>query len=204
MALRIYGNRVLKTLPGQATRPTPAKVRQALFNIWQGDIAGCRWLDLCAGSGAMGAEALCRGAKTVVGIERSAAACRVIRENWQRVAKVDQSFFLLRGDVVKQLQRLRSTSGNLAAPQRFDRIYFDPPYTSNLYIPVLSQIGAFQLLAWGGELAVEHQPNHWPADNISGLKIIRQKQYGKTHLTFYSQDDCSSKTAPSPGNTPTQ
>ncbi len=61
MSLRIYGNRQLKTLMGQATRPTPSLVREALFNIWQGTIVGCRWLDLCTGSGAMGAEALCRG-----------------------------------------------------------------------------------------------------------------------------------------------
>ena len=60
--MRIYGNRQLKTLPGQITRPTPARVREAVFNIWQGSVENCRWLDLCAGSGSMGAEALCRGA----------------------------------------------------------------------------------------------------------------------------------------------
>ena len=54
--MRIYGNRQLKTLPGQATRPTSARVREALFNIWQGEITGCCWLDLCAGNGSMGAE----------------------------------------------------------------------------------------------------------------------------------------------------
>jgi 16S rRNA (guanine966-N2)-methyltransferase len=81
--LRIYGNRALKTLPGEATRPTSARVREALFNIWQGRIVDCRWLDLCTGSGAMGAEALCRGAAEVVGIERSAEAYTVTRENWQ-------------------------------------------------------------------------------------------------------------------------
>ena len=52
--LRIYGNRPIKTLSGQATRPTPARVREAVFNIWQGSVQNCRWLDLCAGCGAMG------------------------------------------------------------------------------------------------------------------------------------------------------
>ncbi|MEO1509975.1 MAG: RsmD family RNA methyltransferase, partial [Cyanobacteria bacterium J06633_23] len=92
MSIRIYGNRAIKTLPGQATRPTPAKVREALFNIWQGRLQGCRWLDLCAGSGAMGAEALCRGASNVVGIEKSRSACRIIQTNWQTVAKPEQTF----------------------------------------------------------------------------------------------------------------
>ena len=69
--MRIYGNRQLKTVPGQRTRPTSARVREALFNILaRSRITGCRWLDLCAGNGSMGAEALCRGASKVVGIEQ--------------------------------------------------------------------------------------------------------------------------------------
>ncbi|MFN9615418.1 MAG: RsmD family RNA methyltransferase, partial [Dolichospermum sp.] len=104
MSLRIYGNRLLKTLPGENTRTTRARVREALFNIWQGTITGCRWLDLCAGSGAMGAEALCREAKVVIGIEQSSLACAIIQENWQRVAKPEQKCQLLRGNVTQQLK----------------------------------------------------------------------------------------------------
>ena len=106
MSLRIYGNRLLKTLPGEHTRPTSARVREALFNIWQGRISGCRWLDLCAGSGSMGAEALCREASVVIGIEESSQSCAIIQENWQQVAKPDQKFQLLRGDVTQQLKKL--------------------------------------------------------------------------------------------------
>jgi 16S rRNA (guanine966-N2)-methyltransferase len=176
--LRIYGNRALKTLPGDVTRPTPARVRQALFNIWQGTIDGCRWLDLCAGSGAMGAEALCRGAAELVGIEQLAPACKVIRENWQKVAKADQHYTLYKGDVVRQLSRLRH--------QTFDYIYFDPPYTSELYLPVLERIVQLGLLDRDGELAVEHSPDTWVPVAVHGLELIRQKSYGKTHLAFYS------------------
>jgi 16S rRNA (guanine966-N2)-methyltransferase len=176
--LRIYGNRPLKTLPGEATRPTPARVREALFNIWQGTIDGCRWLDLCAGSGAMGAEALCRGAAEVVGIEQSAPACKIIRENWQKVAKPDQRYALYKGDVMKQLTRLRNLT--------FDYIYFDPPYSSELYQPVLESIVKLGLLETNGELAVEHSPDAWSPVTIPGLELIREKQYGKTHLAFYS------------------
>jgi 16S rRNA (guanine(966)-N(2))-methyltransferase RsmD len=106
--MRIHGNRQIKTLPGLATRPTPARVREALFNIWQGNIIDCRWLDLCAGSGAIGAEALCRGAAFVLGIEQSSRACGIIQQNWQRVAQPEQKFQVLRGDVV---QRLKDISG---------------------------------------------------------------------------------------------
>ncbi|HEY9617090.1 MAG TPA: 16S rRNA (guanine(966)-N(2))-methyltransferase RsmD [Microcoleaceae cyanobacterium] len=177
MSLRIYGNRQLKTLPGLDTRPTPAIVRQAVFNIWQGTIAGCRWLDLCTGSGAMGAEALCRGAAVVTGIEQSGKACGVIQQNWQQVAQSDQKFQVFRGDVIKRLPTL--------AGQAFDRIYFDPPYASNLYQPVLDAIAAHHLLTNVGELAVEHSLDRNDFVTPESLEICRQKHYGSTALTFY-------------------
>ncbi len=87
MALRGYGKRSLKTLPGQLTRPTAARVREAVFNIWRDRVPGCRWLDLCAGTGSMGAEALGRGAAIAVAVEQSGRACGVIRHNWHLMAR---------------------------------------------------------------------------------------------------------------------
>ena len=175
--MRIHGNRQLKTLPGLVTRPTPARVREALFNIWQGKVEGCRWLDLCAGSGAMGAEALSRGAAYVIGIEQSHRACGVIQQNWQRIAVLPQEFQVLRGDVVQQLKKL---SG-----QAFDRIYFDPPYGSELYQPVITAIADYALLTPDGEMAVEHHPQRLLNQHVSNLEVSRQKVYGNTALTFY-------------------
>jgi 16S rRNA (guanine(966)-N(2))-methyltransferase RsmD len=175
--MRIYGNRQLKTLPGQETRPTVARVREAVFNIWQGTITDCRWLDLCAGTGSMGAEALCRGASLVVGIEKWAKACAIIQQNWEQVANPEQTFQVLRGDVVGRLKTL--------AGEEFDRIYFDPPYASYLYKPVIEAIAHYQLLAEGGELAVEHSPNKLTLSAVPNLEICRQKVYGNTALTFY-------------------
>lgn len=179
--MRICGNRVLKTLSGQTTRPTAAKVRGALFNIWQGRIAGCRWLDLCAGSGAMGAEALCRGAEVVIGIEQYGKACRIIRQNWQAIARGCQSFQILRGNVVKVLPKL--------AEESFDCIYFDPPYASDLYQDVLEAIAQLNLLTPTGEIAVEHDSQFWQAEAIAGLTLVRQKHYGNTALSFYQVGD---------------
>jgi len=175
--MRIHGNRQLKTLPGLATRPTPARVREALFNIWQGEIVGTSWLDLCAGTGAVGAEALSRGATSVLGIEQSERACKIIQQNWQRIAQPEQTFEVLRGDVT---HRLKTLSG-----RQFDRIYFDPPYASDLYQPVLAAIAQHQFLAPTGELAVEHNPSIWVAKPIPTLEICRQKIYGNTGVTFY-------------------
>ena len=175
--MRIYGNRELKTLPGEFARPTTGKVRQALFNIWQGSIRDCRWLDLCAGNGSMGAEALCRGAKEVVGIEQLGEACEVIRENWQKVAQSGQTFEILRGDVLYHLSGLQDKG--------FDRIYFDPPYRGSLYVPVLSAIAKREILADSGEMAVEYNRKLWTPVEISGLTLCREKHYGHSSLAFY-------------------
>lgn len=175
--MRICGNRQLKTLPGQETRPTAARVREAIFNIWHGRIVDCRWLDLCAGTGSMGAEALCRGASLAIAIEKWAKACAIIQQNWQQVAQPEQTFQVIRGDVVVRLKSL--------AGQQFDHIYFDPPYASKLYQPVLEAISQYQLLNQTGELAVEHSPNNWTSIQIPSLEICRQKVYGNTAVTFY-------------------
>lgn len=184
--MRIYGNRLIKTLSGQKTRPTTARVREAVFHIWQGHIAGCHWLDLCGGSGSMGAEALCRGAQLVIGIDESTQACRVMRQNWQALAQGDQTWRVLRGDVVRRMSGLKG--------QVFDRIYFDPPYESGLYVGVLGAIATHNLLTPKGELAVEHAPS-LSLPTLNALRVERTKTYGNTTVTFY-------RVAPSPQGKP--
>ena len=175
--MRIYGNRLIQTLPGSQIRPTTGKVRQALFNIWQGTILGCHWLDLCAGNGSMGAEALARGAKQVIGMDKSPLACKIIQQNWQKIAQSEQTFQVICGDVIALIPRVKS--------QKFDRIYLDPPYASGLYDSILTAIAENQLLASDGDIAVEHDPKQWQAGKIRGLKKYREKRYGKTGLTFF-------------------
>lgn len=137
----------------------------------------CRWLDLCAGTGSMGAEALCRGASVAIGIEKSPKACAIIQQNWEKVAQPEQKFQVIRGNVVERLKFLEG--------QSFDHIYFDPPYASDLYQPVLEAIAHYQLLNESGELAVEHSPHQWASKPIANLEICRQKVYGNTAVTFY-------------------
>ncbi|NJM97936.1 MAG: 16S rRNA (guanine(966)-N(2))-methyltransferase RsmD [Phormidesmis sp. RL_2_1] len=177
MAVRIYGNREIKTLPGEATRPTSARVREALFNIWQGRILGCRWLDLCAGSGAMGAEALCRGASEVVGIEKF--ACGLPGGDGKLAKGGEKRSSNLRvhqGDVVQQMKQM-------AAGPQFDCIYFDPPYAGNLYDLVLPLLA--DCLSLHGEAAVEYSRAHWQAERTpENLVIVKEKRYGSTYLIF--------------------
>lgn len=176
--MRIYGNREIKTLTGRDTRPTTAKVREALFNIWCDRIEGASWLDLCAGNGTMGAEALCRGVKEVIGIEKSASACQIIRENWQKVARNEQVFKILRGDVVKRLKNLEG--------KKFDLIYFDPPYHIDIYNVVLETIYEYQLLTNTGQIAVEYDPKKSLISQQQNFHLVQTKYYGNIALNFFS------------------
>jgi 16S rRNA (guanine(966)-N(2))-methyltransferase RsmD len=196
MSIRIYGNRAIATLPGDRTRPTPSRVRESLFNIWREQVVGARWLDICAGSGSMGAEALCRGAVSAVAIEQFGRACQLIEANWQKVKRDEQTIRVLRGDAKRSLAVL--------AGESFDAIYFDPPYASSLYQPVLEAIVRFDLLADGGELAVEHDrdrsdflkansikipsedlPNEPGEMSGNVLESYRTKIYGRTAISFF-------------------
>jgi 16S rRNA (guanine(966)-N(2))-methyltransferase RsmD len=180
MSIRIKGDRAIKTPTGLATRPTPSKVRAAVFNILQSRIKDANWLDICAGSGAMGAEALVRGASHVVGIELSAIACRIVNENWQKFAKPDQSFQIIKGDAVKILPKLQL--------KYFDFVYFDPPYQSDLYQPVLKALPP--LLADAALVIAECDRLRPLPDRIGDLICCDRRQYGQTALFFYG------KTAP--------
>lgn len=177
--MRIQGKRQIQTLPGLETRPTASRVREAVFNIWQWEIAGCRWLDLCAGTGSMGAEALCRGASLVVGIEESPQACKVVEQNWRKIAKPEQQIQIYRGDVLTWLPRLQG--------QTFNRIYFDPPYQSNCYELALDTIAEYQLLSPNGVLAIEHEKKRILPQAVRDLVCVQTRAYGITKVSFYQQ-----------------
>jgi 16S rRNA (guanine966-N2)-methyltransferase len=126
----------------------------------------------------MGAEALCRGASFALGIEQSGRACAVIRDNWQRVATADQTWQVLRGNVMQRLPKLQQT---------FDLIYFDPPYEGELYEEVLVAIATHTLLTPHGELGIEHSPTQTLPINLNGIVAQRTKTYGSSAVTFYVQ-----------------
>jgi len=175
MSIRIKGDRPIKTPTGLATRPTPSKVRAAVFNILQNRIKNANWLDICAGSGAMGAEALARGANQVIGIELSAIACRIINQNWQKFAQPQQKFQVIKGDAIKILPKLPA--------QFFNLVYFDPPYQSDLYEPVLHALPP--LLAADALVIAEGDRLKPLPDQMGDLICSDRRQYGQTALIFY-------------------
>lgn len=177
-----YKNRVLKTPKGMNTRPTSEKLRGAVFNMVQNAVEGSRFLDLYAGSGAIGIEALSRGAVQAVFIDQSAASMEAISRNIDalQLASCTQSF---KGDVFLHLNKLEQRGS------QFDIIYADPPY-SNLSeegeptgLKLLRAIDAGSLLKEGGIFFLEEtQELSIDPTYCSRLVLLKQKSFGQASL----------------------
>lgn len=184
MTLRIiagkYKGRILKTPKGPSTRPTQGMLREAVFNICQSEIKGARVLDLFAGSGAMGFEALSRGASHVVFVEKNRFALSCIRENIA-LLQVKNECFLLSLDALSALKRLKDP---------FDLIYVDPPYDSDIG-PYLEILKSKKLLSAEGVLFVEerHDPKRQLKPPISeGFSLIDSRRFGTALIHQYKNN----------------
>jgi len=175
------GGRRLRAVP-RGVRPTSDRVREALFSILGSDaVEGARVLDVCAGSGALGLEALSRGATEVVAIDRSGAAQRTIRENATDLGVAD-CVRVLGGDARKVLPRL-GRSG-----ERFDLVFFDPPYDAGLEASVLECLTEGALLAVDARVVVEGAKRH-SLPPAPGLVAEDERVYGDTVLYFLRRRD---------------
>ena len=156
----------LKTIPGNETRPTTDRIKETLFNILQPEIPGCRFLDLFSGSGAIGIEALSRGAEYAVFVEKNPKACTCIRENLS-FTKLTDGGKLLNMDV---LQALRSLEGG----EPFDCIFMDAPYEQHLEQPVLEYLADSTLADENTLIDVEDL----------GYRLVRSKEYKTNKHVF--------------------
>ncbi len=178
--LRIIGgqwrSRVIAFDDAPGLRPTPARVRETLFNWLQADVAGSRCLDLFAGSGALGLEAASRGAKTVVQVENNLKTCQKLKENI-RLLNADQ-IEVVHADVSAFL---RSAAG------AFDLIFLDPPFSQAWVEPVCQQIEQYGLLAPYGKIYIETERNlkldHLPAD----WQALKHKIAGDVSYNLYKR-----------------
>lgn len=135
-----YRRRPLESLPSPRVRPTARRLREALFDFLGARIAATRFLDLCAGSGAIGIEALSRGAAHVTFVERSARMCSLIKLNLQRCEVPPAQVEILESDAIEFLRPIKERE-SLA----FDVAFFDPPYAAD-YDPALSFFGGGTML----------------------------------------------------------
>ncbi|MDB5099355.1 MAG: putative methylase [Cyanobacteria bacterium RYN_339] len=173
--------RKLKTLEGESTRPTAGKVRAALFNILNAWIPDAEWLDLYAGSGAVGLEAVSRGAARAMLVERAGPALQVVYQNVDTLDLAGVEVLAL--DVLVALPRL--------AGQQFDVIFLDPPYAEDPG-PALTLIAQHDLLKADGRLVLEHH-----ADRVAKLMVgekyrwLRTARYSENSLSFYGTTPAS-------------
>ena len=167
--------RKLLTLEGLNTRPTSEKVKEALFSIIQFEIEGRRVLDLFAGSGQLGMEALSRGARECVFVDNDREAIRVIRQNAEKCGFTDRSRFF-RNDYTTVLKRL---------DDKFDIILVDPPYASSYYDKSLKLISGFDILAQNGIIVVESESNIELPESVGTIEKVKDYKYGRTKLTVY-------------------
>lgn len=175
-----FRGRLLRSLSGHELRPTSSRVREAVFNIIGPEIKKARVLDLFAGTGIMGIEALSRGAEVSVFVEKYSAAIRLIRENLAKVGSLNRA-------EVYPLDALKGLTALHRKGQAFDFIYIDPPYKSNLYVSVLETIGALQLLSPEGKVVVELDKRRRLPDQIGSLVSQGSYGYGDTVIKLYTQ-----------------
>ncbi len=179
--MRIIGGfhrgRKIKSIGGKNTRPTSDFVREALFNIIGSDVVGSCFLDLFAGTGAVGLEALSRGAQSAIFIEKNPIACSIIKQNLLDL-KLTSKGRVIQSDVISALKKL-ILDGNT-----FDIIFMDPPYFKNNIGATLDVLKDFNMAE--SIIIIQH-----PKDELlkfDGFSCYKHKQYGRTALTFLTKE----------------
>jgi 16S rRNA (guanine(966)-N(2))-methyltransferase RsmD len=163
-----YKGRNLKSPPSMQVRPTSDRLRETLFNVITPRIEDARFLDLCAGSGAVGIEALSRGAKHVTFVDRSRKSCQLIKANVELCRIPEEQYEIYQMPAEDFLRQSKNT---------WDIVYFDPPYKED-YLRTLE-------LLTGGLVIVEHHHKNELPQLIGNLHRFRVLKQGDSSLSFY-------------------
>ena len=162
-------------------RPTSDRLRETLFNILAPRIEGTRFLDLCAGSGAVGLEALSRGAGFATFVDRSRKMCGLVESNLDLCVVPEDETEVVCAEAAEFLRR--ATKRNT---ERWDIAFFDPPYAED-YGPVMELFGAGQILTDNGLLIVEHHHKNELQEVLGNLRRFRTLKQGDSRLSFYEK-----------------
>ncbi len=167
------GGRKLSTLEGEATRPTGDKVKEGVFSAIQFDIEGRKVLDLFAGSGQLGIEALSRGAVFAVFCDNNPAAVKVIRSNISACGFAE----------VSQVAACGYSELLLSTPHRFDIAFLDPPYNAGILLSAAE--GVARVMNPHGIIICEHNDRTEMPENIGNFVLKKRYRYGKTAVSLY-------------------
>lgn len=166
--------RKLKTPEGYDVRPTTDSVKEAVFNIIRDDVEGRKVLDLFAGTGQMGIEALSRGAASAVFVDSSAESLKIVKENLKLCGFEAQA---VRSDALTYLKHCG----------KFDIIFIDPPYDAGLYEPVLNAIYQIDILSENGIIIVESRRECELPAPVAPYVPLREYNYGKVKIRTFSR-----------------
>lgn len=171
--------RKLKSVPGSGTRPITNRAKSALFSILGNDIIDCRFLDLFAGTGQVGIEALSRGAAEAVFVERDAAPLRTIRQNLAHTGLAGAAR-IVRADVFEYLRR---------EPEPFDYVYVAPPQYKGMWAATLRELDAQpRWLANDGWIIAQIHPREYEDLPLENLLLFDQRRYGGVMLYFFAKE----------------
>jgi len=179
----IYKSRPLRALPGMKTRPTSDRLRETLFNVLTGGnpaaLEGTAWLDLFAGTGAVGIEALSRGARHVTFVDNGKTSAKVVRENLKSLG-IKQGFDVVEHDAVRALRLLEGRDVTA------DYVFVDPPYADRkAYEETLGLLSTSQLLGEDTLVIVEHDKRFDPGEAFGDLQRHRKLMQGDSGLSLY-------------------
>jgi 16S rRNA (guanine966-N2)-methyltransferase len=181
MGLRIISGRFkgkkLHSVPGLTIRPTADRLRESIFNILSHEVLNAVVLDLFAGTGALGMEALSRGAESAVFVDNNPGTLSVIQRNIISCS-FDKQAHIIKWDIRKNLNCLKS------AGPAFDLVFMDPPYNLGMIKPALFNLDQTGSLKKGARIVVEHSPPEPIPDRIFRFEIADQRKYGKTLVSF--------------------
>jgi len=169
---------ILKSPKDLSVRPTSEKVREALFDILGISVKGTCFLDLFAGTGAAGIEALSRGAKNVIFIEKELKCIKIIKENLEKTGN-SQNAVVYKIDFLVGLKLLAKKNYLL------DYIFLDPPYNKGLVNISLLEIAKLPILRKNGLVIAQHYKKEKVMENLNNLRLFNQRRYGECYLSFY-------------------
>ena len=183
-----YGGRWIQAPTGSKTRPTSEMVRESLFNIIRNEIPGKTFLDLFSGSGAIGTEALSRGAKMVVFAEWDRDCCALIRKNLMALGVEKERWQVVKVNIMRQLRQSAEKKSNaqwMPEKNAYDIVFADPPYDLDglCDLPKLISAGAF--LTENGIFILEHNRATILPNQVENLVVSREKEYRGTQMTYY-------------------
>ncbi|HLY92266.1 MAG TPA: 16S rRNA (guanine(966)-N(2))-methyltransferase RsmD [Candidatus Angelobacter sp.] len=174
-----YKSRRLMAPPGMATRPTSDRLRETLFNVLAARLPESAWLDLFAGSGAVGIEALSRGARSATFVESSTAAAKVIRKNLQTLG-IEEGYEVIEREAATALRMLD------AQAVTYDFCFLDPPYRKmGDYEQILGFLSQSRVITPESLVIAEHDKHFDPGDEFGSLRRQRVLRQGDAVLSFY-------------------